>query len=141
MTRTSCRPFIVLYLLGFPWTALAVDLKVTDEKAETLVRNVVIDYTPRGVFPVRVDKESLGLRVSEGAGRTLVKWTDITEVNLRGLEKVEEGLLLKGDITLKSGKTASPQSIHLGELTGRTDLGRFIIQLDQVKSIVPVAQE
>ena len=114
-------------------TTFAVDLKLTQEKAntETAVKKAYVDYTSHGGLFVRVDKEYNGLRIKEGDAEITLAWTRIdravkTSEHAAGHEVWE--------IKLRDGKTVAKPLVG-GNVKGETDLGAIEVYTGSLKSI------
>jgi len=125
--------FIAL-LLASP--ALAVDLQVMDSSGvEILVKDISIDYG--GLLGT--DKETEGVRVSQGEALITAKWTDISSVTITGRDAALK--LMTVEIELKGGKKVTAALVRKGRMkvAGRSDLGDYSIDLEKVKKITVVS--
>jgi len=112
-------------------------LRVTDTKGNTVTLSfnnfgVTIDYTSYSFF-YTPDEENGGLRIKQGEGTVTVSWEklsriEITKVTSTGAE---------GQMVMTAG-TMQPVVLvpwSKGGLEGNTELGKFSINLDKVKTI------
>jgi hypothetical protein len=118
-------------------SAAAADLRITDTRgAEVVVRGASIDYSGF----VAADKELQGIRVLQGEGRVTVKWADVESLKVVRVDESVKPFRIEIEIVLKNGKKV-PAALHRQgqmKLIGKTDLGDYSIELDKVRSIVPV---
>ncbi len=118
--------------------ALAVDLRVMDSGGvEVLVKDISIDYG--GLLGT--DKETEGIRVSQGEALVTAKWSDIDTVTVTGRDATAK--LMTIEIDVKGGKKVSATLVRKGrmKLVGRSDLGDYSIDLEKVKRITVVSAE
>lgn len=128
-------------VLSFAKVALAHDLKVTDTKGSVIVvKDAGIDYTPGGIGLVTVDRESEGIRVYQGQGKVLLKWTDVDAVTIIAKDTTTTPYRFKAEIVLASGKKLAADLQFDGRrgLYGKTELGDFSIDLEDVRTIEPI---
>jgi len=131
------KPVLVLLtflLLATP--VLAVDLRVMDSAGvEVLVKEISIDYG--GLLGT--DKETEGVRVSQGDALVTSKWFDIDTLTITGRDATQK--LMTVEIALKSGKKVNATLVRKGrmQLAGRSDLGDYTIDLEKVKKITVVS--
>jgi hypothetical protein len=112
------------------------------------VRGVTIDYSNYSQTPPQLDGsikyivypdyESQGIRALQGDAIVTINWTLIKTIIIKGMNTDVVPYRYDADITLKDGK-----SLSLGlkidskyGLNGETDLGKYSIDLQSVKSIV-----
>ena len=116
--------------------ALAVDLRVMDSAGvEVLVKEVNIDYG--GLLGT--DKETEGIRVSQGQALVTAKWVDIDSLTVTGRDASLK--LMTVEIALKGGKKISATLVRKGrmKLLGRSDLGDYSIDIEKVKKLTVVS--
>jgi hypothetical protein len=117
--------------------AVAADLKITDSKGtEVVLTGASIDYS--GLLTP--DKETEGIRVLQGDGRIMVKWTDVESLRVVRRDDSEKPPRIQLEIVLRNGKKVPATLFRQGQmkLSGKTDLGDYSIDLDKVRAIVPV---
>jgi hypothetical protein len=134
--RSVLKSGVVTAFLLLAGQTFAADLRVTDSSnAVVLVRDVVIDY---GGF--RNDRESEGIRVQQGEGSVIAKWSNIETLTMTGKDESVNPPRLNVDIVLKNGRKISAVMLYKGrmKLSGQTDLGDYSIDLDKVRSLAPV---
>ena len=134
--RAHFLAFLILFFL--PTTnAVAADLKITDTRGtEILLTGASIDYSGF----MTADKETQGIRVLQGDGKVMVKWTDVESLKVVRRDDSERPPRIEIEILLKNGKKVSAALFRVGQmkLLGKTDLGDYSIDLDKVRTIVPV---
>ena len=126
----------VMFVLSLA-EVFAADLKVVDSaNTSVTVHEAYIDY---GGFST--DRETQGIRVHQGEAVVVAKWANIQTVTFTGREASENQPRLKVDIVLKSGTTISASLVAKGrmKLTGKTELGDYVIDLEKVRTIVPIS--
>jgi hypothetical protein len=133
------RAFVLAFLVLFlPATrAVAADLKITDSKGtEVVLTGASIDYS--GLLTP--DKETEGIRVLQGDGRIMVKWTDVESLRVVRRDDSEKPPRIQLELVLRNGKKVGATLFRQGQmkLSGKTDLGDYSIDLDKVRAIVPV---
>lgn len=114
----------------------ATDVRVTDSGGvEVLVKDVNIDYG--GLLGS--DKETEGIRVSQGEALVTAKWEDIQSLIITGRDPVASRMTV--EIILKDGKKVPATLVRKGrmKLTGRADLGDYAIDLEKIRKITTVA--
>jgi hypothetical protein len=120
-----------------PGRALAADLKITDSRGtEVVVSGVSVDYGGM----MTSDKETHGIRVLQGDGLVLVKWSDIESLKVTRRDDSVRPPRIEVEIALKGGRKVAAAFFRQGQmkLLGKTDLGEYSIDLDRVRTIVPV---
>ncbi len=133
--RAQVLAFVILFLPA--GHAAAADLKITDSRGtEVVLTGASIDYSGF----MAADKETQGIRVLQGDGRVMVKWTDIESLKVVRRDDSERPPRIEIEILLRNGKKVSAALLRLGQmkLLGKTDLGDYSIDLDKVRAIVPV---
>jgi hypothetical protein len=114
----------------------ATDVRVVDSAGvEVLVKDINIDYG--GLLGS--DKETEGIRVSQGDAFITAKWADIQSIVITGRDPAASRMTV--DILLKDGKKVAAMLVRKGrmKLTGRSDLGEYSIDLEKVRKIIPVS--
>jgi len=133
--RAHVLAFLILLL---PTThAVAADLKITDSRGtEVVLTAASIDYSGF----MASDKETQGIRVLQGDGRVMVKWTDLESLKVVRKDDSERPPRIEIEILLRNGKKVPATLFRQGhmKLLGKTDLGDYSIDLDKVRTIVPV---
>ena len=117
--------------------AAAADLRITDSRGvEVLVTGASIDYSGF----IAEAKETQGIRVLQGEGRVTVKWTDVESLKVVRVDESVRPSRIEIEIVLKNGKKVPAALQRQGQmkLFGKTDLGDYSIELDKIRSIVPV---
>jgi hypothetical protein len=118
-------------------STLAADLRITDSRGtELVVSNAAIDYSSFLATEVQAD----GIRVLQGDGTVTVKWADVDSVKVVRQDDSVKPPRIELEIVLRNGRKVPAALIRLGrmKLTGKTELGDYSIDLDKVRSIVPV---
>ena len=134
--RTQVLAFLILLLLP-AGGAVAADLKITDSRGtEVVLTSASVDYSGF----LAPDKETQGIRVLQGDGIVTVKWTDVASLKVVRRDDSVKPPRVEIEIVLKSGKTVPAALFRQGQmkLSGKTDLGDYSIELDKVRTIVPV---
>jgi hypothetical protein len=125
---------ILTLLLTFP--AFAADLRIMDSaNVEVLVKDISIDYG--GLLGT--DKETDGIRVTQGEAFVTVKWAGIDNLTVTGRDSAAARITV--EIAMKDGKKASANLVRKGrmKLVGKSDLGDYSIDLEKVKKITVVS--
>ena len=123
-------------LLTLTGTAFAADVRVIDSAGvEVLVREITIDYS--GLLGS--DKETEGVRVSQGEAMVTAKWADIQSLTITGRDSAQARMTL--EIVLKDGKKVNATLVRRGRmrLIGKADLGEYSIDLEKVRTIIVVS--
>ena len=113
------------------------DLRITDSRgAEVVVAGVAIDYG--GLLSA--DKEARGIRVEQGDGLVLLKWSDLDTLNVTKRDEAVKPARVELEIILRNHRRVPATLSRTGRmlLVGRTDLGDYTIDLDKIRRIVPV---
>ena len=116
---------------------LAADLKITDSRGtEVVLTGASVDYSGF----LASDKETQGIRVLQGDGLVTVKWSDVESLKVVRRDDSVRPARLEIEIVLKNGKKVPATLFRQGQmkLLGKTELGDYSIELDKVRSIVPV---
>jgi hypothetical protein len=124
---------VLALLLSIP--AFAADLRVLDSaNVEILVKEISIDYG--GLLGT--DKETDGIRVTQGDASIIAKWADIESLTVTGRDAAAARMTV--EIALKSGKKVNANLVRKGrmKLVGKSDLGEYSIDLEKVKKITVV---
>ena len=96
MKRTLGLVFPIFFLTA---TLHAADVRVTDSGGiEVLVKDITIDYS--GLLGS--DKETEGVRVSQGEALVTAKWTDIQSITITGRDAAAARMTV--EILLRDGK-------------------------------------
>ena len=100
------------------------------------MRDAAVDY---GGF-LASDMVTDGIRVLQGDGTVTVKWMDVDSVKVVRQDDSVKPPRIELDIALRSGRKVPAALMRQGrmKLLGKTDLGDYSIDLDKVRSIVPV---
>jgi hypothetical protein len=115
----------------------AADLRITDSRGtEVVVQSAAIDY---GGF-VSSEMETQGIRLMQGDGSVMVKWTDIETLKVTRRDESVKPPRIELEVVLKSQKKVPAALFRQGrmKLTGKTELGEYSIDLDKVRAITPV---
>ena len=127
---------LVLPILFLTATLHAADVRVTDSGGiEVLVKDITIDYS--GLLGS--DKETEGVRVSQGEALVTAKWADIQSITITGRDAAAARMTV--EILLRDGKKVSAALVRKGRmrLSGRADLGEYSIDLEKVRKISTVS--
>lgn len=135
MFRTHVLVFLILLLPA--GRAVAADLKITDSRGtEVVLTGATVDYSGF----LASDKETQGIRVLQGDGMVIVKWTDVESLKVVRRDDSVKPPRIELEIVLRNGKKVPAALFRQGQmkLSGKTDLGDYSIDLDKVRTIVPV---
>lgn len=132
---------LVMGFVGLSKDAVAVDLRLSDDSAATvIVKSVAIDYTPYGIlFPKDIERD--GIRVEQAGGKVTIKWSVINRLTTTPktvpVEPSGTTVALIADITLTSGKMVKVRLVPFSYsgLFGKSDLGDFSIPFESIRSI------
>jgi hypothetical protein len=136
---TALRPlvFALVALNAQPTRTAPTNLLLTDSQGtDVVVAGASIDYG--GLLTV--DKETQGIRVLQGDGSVLLKWSDVDTLRMTKRDDAAKAPRVELEIVLRSHKRV-PATLFRGgkmQLAGRTDLGEYTIDLDKIRRIVPV---
>jgi hypothetical protein len=133
--KYQCSLAAVVFLLVAA-SAQAADLRITDSAGvELFVREVTIDYG--GLLGN--DRETEGIRVSQGEALVTAKWADIESLTVTGRDEAASRITI--EIVLKTGKKVPAMLVRKGrmKITGLSDLGAYNIDLEKVKKITVAA--
>ena len=123
---------VVTLLLLMTASAQAADLHIMDSMGvELLVRDVTIDYG--GLLGS--DKETEGIRVSQGEAMVTAQWVDMESLTVTGRDAAASRMAI--EIVLKGGKKVNATLVRKGrmKISGISDLGVYSIDLEKVKRI------
>lgn len=130
----------LLAFLALCGVATAADLKITDSRGtEVVLTGASIDY---GGF-LGSEQEAQGIRVLQGDGSVLVKWTDVASIKVLRRDDTAKEPRVELEIALKNGRKVPAALFRQGKmkLLGKSDLGDYSIDLDKVRSITPVGAD
>jgi hypothetical protein len=130
-------PFLLAALLLAATTASAADLRITDSRGtEVVVQSAAIDY---GGF-MASDRETQGIRLLQGDGMVVVKWTDVESLKVTRRDDSVKPPRIEMEVVLRTQKKVPAALFRQGrmKLTGRTELGEYAIDLDKVRTITPI---
>ena len=136
LTKRSINCAIAAVFLLSAGYAFSADLRVTDATGTAvLIREAFVDY---GGFSG--DKETAGIRIAQGNAVVTAKWTNIQALTVTGKEPSTTQTRIKVEVTLRNGNKVSGILVNKGrmKLFGKTDLGEYVIDLDQIRTITPV---
>jgi len=128
---------LVLVMLLPASEAGAADLRITDSRGtEVVLTGATVDY---GGF-LAADKETDGIRVLQGDGLVTVKWADVDSLRVVRSDDSVRPARIEIEIALRGGRKVPAALFRQGQmkLLGRTDLGDYSIDLEKVRTIVPV---
>jgi TonB family protein len=148
----------VNFTLGMSESA-SVTLRVTDTKGTVvLVKEATIDYADAalaaspsaGTAPPPTTSE--GIRIYQGEGQTIVKWSSIARMTFTPADKTDKAdkagtpSRLKGELVLTNGQRMPAEFVlpkKGGGLKGTTDLGAYTIAFSDIAQIalVPANQK
>jgi hypothetical protein len=117
--------------------ASAADLRITDSRgSEVVVQAAAIDYG--GFMASEIERE--GIRLMQGDGSVMVKWTDIESLKVVRRDESVKPPRIELEVVLKNQKKVPAALFRQGrmKLTGKTELGEYSIDLDKVRTITPV---
>ena len=136
-TVNADKLLLVAALLLFAGRANAADLRITDSRGtEVVVRSAAIDYG--GFMASEMERE--GIRLMQGDGSVVVKWTDIESLKVVRRDEAVKPPRIELEVVLKNQKKVPAALLRQGrmKLTGKTELGDYSIDLDKVRSITPL---
>jgi len=117
--------------------ASAADLRITDSRGtEVVVQAAAIDY---GGF-VASETVTEGIRLMQGDGAVMVKWTDIETLKVTRRDESVKPPRIELEVVLRTQKKVPAALLRQGrmKLTGKTELGEYSIDLDKVRTITPL---
>ena len=136
-TVNADKVLLIAALLLVAARASAADLRITDSRGtEVVVQAAAIDY---GGF-VASETVTEGIRLMQGDGAVMVKWTDIETLKVTRRDESVKPPRIELEVVLRTQKKV-PAALHRQgrmKLTGRTELGEYSIDLDKVRTITPV---
>ena len=136
-TVNADKLLLVAALLLFAGRASAADLRITDSRGtEVVVQAAAIDYG--GFMASEIERE--GIRLMQGDGSVMVKWTDIESLKVVRRDDAVKPPRIELEVVLKNQKKVPAALLRQGrmKLTGKTELGDYSIDLDKVRSITPL---
>lgn len=128
--------FAALVLLAAA-SASAADLRITDSRGtELVVQSAAIDYGGM----MASDTETGGIRLMQGDGSVVVKWTDIESLKVIRRDDSVKPPRIELEVVLRNQKKVPAALLRQGrmKLTGKTELGEYSVDLDKVRMIVPI---
>ena len=138
MRRLNARNvMLVAALLLIAARASAADLRITDSRGtEVVVQAAAIDYG--GFMASEIERE--GIRLMQGDGSVMVKWTDIESLKVVRRDESVKPPRIELEVVLRNQKKVPAALLRQGrmKLTGKTELGDYSIDLDKVRTITPV---
>ena len=115
----------------------AADLRITDKSGTvTDLKSAAIDYTFRATYKgltllSEVDIEGMGIRISQGSGHILLRWSILDKLTINDV-----GKNLKAEALLRNGQKKEIELLEKRKpLKGMVDLGEFSIALEDIKTI------
>ena len=139
MLTPIVRPWVLALAVFTTQSARSApaNLLITDSQGtEVVVMGVSIDYGGM----LSVNKETQGIRVSQGDGSVLLKWTDLDTLRVTKRDDAVRPPRVELEVVLRNHKRV-PATLHRAgkmQLGGRTELGDYTIDLDKVRRIVPI---
>jgi hypothetical protein len=112
------------------------NIVLTDSQGtDVVVTGVAIDYG--GLLSV--GRETQGIRVRQGDGSVLLKWSDLDTLRVTKRDDTVKPPRVELEIVLRSHKRVLATLLRAGkmQMVGRTDLGEYRIDLDKVMRLVP----
>jgi hypothetical protein len=113
------------------------DLRITDSRGTSVVvTGATIDYGGT----LATDKESDGIRVLQGDGAVLLKWSNVDTIRVTKVDESERPPRIDLEVVLRNRKRVPATLLRKGrmQLLGKTELGDYSIGLDKIRTIVPV---
>jgi hypothetical protein len=132
-SRVATGLWLVLVALAAPPS----DLRITDSRGTSVVvTGATIDYGGT----LATDKESDGIRVLQGDGAVLLKWTNVDTIRVTKVDESERPPRIDLEVVLRNRKRVPATLLRKGrmQLLGKTELGDYSIGLDKIRMIVPV---
>ena len=117
--------------------AAAADLRITDSRGtELVVQAAAIDYGGM----MASDTETGGIRLMQGDGSVMVKWTDIESLKVIRRDDSVKPPRIELEVVLRNQKKIPAALLRQGrmKLTGKTELGDYSVDLDKIRMIVPI---
>jgi hypothetical protein len=118
-------------------TVSAADLRITDSRGtEVVVQSAVIDYS--GFMASETETE--GIRLMQGDGAVTVKWSDIESLKVIRRDESVKPPRVELEVVLRNQKKVPAALLRQGrmKLTGKTELGTYSIDLDKIRTIMPL---
>jgi hypothetical protein len=131
-------PVLALLMVSVaPVQATLTDLTIIDSKATNVaVHGAAIDYG--GLLSL--DRETQGIRVMQGDGLVLLKWSDVDTLKVTKIDDSSKPPRIELEVVLRNRKKVPATMLRAGrmQLVGKTDLGDYKIDLDKIRAIVPI---
>jgi hypothetical protein len=137
IVKGAVRGLLLAVSLLVAVTVDAADLRIIDSRGtEVVVQSAAIDY---GGF-MASEVETQGIRLMQGDGSVMVKWTDITTLKVTRRDESVKPPRIEMEVVLRSQKRVPAALLRQGrmKLTGKTELGEYSIDLDKVRAITPL---
>ena len=131
--RVTAAVWSVLAAVAAPPT----DLRITDSRGTSVVvTGATIDYGGM----LATDQQSDGIRLLQGDGAVLLKWSNVDTIRVTKVDESEAPPRIDLEVVLRDGKRVPATLLRKGrmQLLGKTQLGDYSIGLDKIRMIVPV---
>jgi len=131
--RVAAAVLSVLVTVAAPPT----DLRITDSRGTSVVvTGATIDYGGM----LATDQQSDGIRLLQGDGAVLLKWSNVDTIRVTKVDESESPPRIDLEVVLRDGKRVPATLLRKGrmQLLGKTQLGDYSIGLDKIRMIVPV---
>jgi len=131
--RVAAAVLSVLVTVAAPPT----DLRITDSRGTSVVvTGATIDYGGM----LATDQQSDGIRLLQGDGAVLLKWSNVDTIRVTRVDESETPPRIDLEVVLRDGKRVPATLLRKGrmQLLGKTQLGDYSIGLDKIRMIVPV---
>ena len=131
--RVAAAAWSVLVAVAAPPT----DLRITDSRGTSVVvAGATIDYGGM----LATDQQSDGIRLLQGDGAVLLKWSNVDTIRVTKVDESEAPPRIDLEVVLRDGKRVPATLLRKGrmQLLGKTQLGDYSIGLDKIRMIVPV---
>jgi len=131
--RVAAAVLSVLVTVAAPPT----DLRITDSRGTSVVvTGATIDYGGM----LATDQQSDGIRLLQGDGAVLLKWSNVDTIRVTKVDESESPPRIDLEVVLRDGKRVPATLLRKGrmQLLGKTQLGGYSIGLDKIRMIVPV---
>src|SRR5688572_9659229 len=135
LLRSWMIPALMSAAVSF--AATTTDLTITDARgAQVVVTGAAIDYG--GL--VATDKATDGIRVLQGEGIVLLKWSTVDTLKVTKVDESVRPPRIDLEVVLRNRKRVPATLLRKGrmQLLGKTELGDYAISLDKIRMIVPV---
>jgi hypothetical protein len=101
-----------------------------------VVTGATIDYGGM----LATDQQSDGIRLLQGDGAVLLKWSNVDTIRVTRVDESETPPRIDLEVVLRDGKRVPATLLRKGrmQLLGKTQLGGYSIGLDKIRMIVPV---